>query len=61
MWAGDHYWFYEPLSKKHKAEMPFIDHLPKDKVGAYVPMLFPNLGLAVRIYMEYFSCDTCST
>ena len=45
-WAGPHYWFYEPLSKRHKAELPLIDHIPKDKMGAYVPMLFPNLGLA---------------
>lgn len=45
-WDGPHYWFYEPLSKGHKPEIPVIDHIPKDKIGAYVPMLFPNLGLA---------------
>ena len=25
--------------------MPLIDHIPREKIGAYVPMLFPNIGL----------------
>ena len=45
-WSGPHYWFYEPLSSKHTKEVPYIDHIPNDKLGAYVPMLFPNLGLS---------------
>ena len=45
-WNGPHYWFYEPLSNKHEKELPYIDHIPEDKLGAYVPILFPNLGLA---------------
>ena len=45
-WEGPHYWFYEPLSDNHNAELQMIDHIPEEKVGAYVPMLFPNLGLA---------------
>ncbi len=47
--VGPHYAFWEPLSadyladvEKHAA-MPLI--LPKDQVGAWVPMLFPGLGL----------------
>ena len=28
------------------AAMPLIDHVPREQMGAYVPMLFPNLGLA---------------
>ena len=45
-WEGPHYWFYEPLSENFKAEMEFIDHIKEEEMGAYVPMLFPNLGLA---------------
>lgn len=50
--VGPHYMFYEPFSTDYAkampgaAPMPIIDHIPKDKLGAYVPLLFPNLGLA---------------
>ncbi len=50
--VGDHFYFYEPLSKgyldkiENNSPLPLIGHVPKDKMGAYVPMLFPNLGLA---------------
>lgn len=50
--AGNHFYFYEPLTKayldgiENNAPLPLIDHIPKDKIGAYVPMLFPNLGLS---------------
>ncbi|MBP0028691.1 RHO alpha subunit C-terminal catalytic domain-containing protein [Roseofilum sp. Guam] len=49
--VGDHFHFFEPLSSdyldgiENNAPLPLIDHIPKDKIGAYVPMLFPNLGL----------------
>ena len=49
--AGNHFHFFEPLSPKYldgienNSPLPLIDHIPKDKIGAYVPMLFPNLGL----------------
>jgi len=49
--VGPHFVFYEPLAP-HYAEnlasnsmLPLIDQIPADKVGAYVPMLFPSLGL----------------
>ncbi len=50
-WVGPHYWFYEPLVPEYEANVekisPYvlIDSVPKDKIGAYVPWLFPNLGL----------------
>ncbi|MEM9273415.1 MAG: aromatic ring-hydroxylating dioxygenase subunit alpha [Cyanobacteria bacterium P01_F01_bin.143] len=50
--VGNHFHFYEPLAKKYGADIqnnspyPLIDHIPTDKLGAYVPMLFPNLGLS---------------
>jgi Rieske 2Fe-2S family protein len=51
-WEGPHYWFYEPLVKDYKDDfknaslLPLIDHIPEDKIGAYVPWFFPNIGLA---------------
>lgn len=51
-WEGPHYWFYEPLVKEYMddlenaVQMPLIDHVPTDKIGAYVPWFFPNIGLA---------------
>lgn len=51
-WEGPHYWFFEPLVKEYKDDfknaslMPLIDHIPEDKIGAYVPWFFPNIGLA---------------
>ncbi|MCL3781326.1 aromatic ring-hydroxylating dioxygenase subunit alpha [Prolixibacteraceae bacterium JC049] len=49
--VGPHYVFYEPLEKEYLdnlenyAPYPLIDHIPREQVGAYVPLLFPNLGL----------------
>lgn len=51
-WVGPHYWFYEPLITEYLENLeklssaPLIDTVPKEKIGAYVPWLFPNLGLA---------------
>lgn len=51
-WVGPHYWFFEPLIKKYEKDVenisPYvlIDSVPKGKIGAYVPWLFPNIGLA---------------
>lgn len=50
-WVGPHYWFYEPLIPEYEANAenisPYVlfKSVPKDKIGAYVPWLFPNLGL----------------
>ena len=50
--VGPHFVFYEPLASHYAADlasnaaMPLIDHIPEDQLGAYVPMLFPCLGLA---------------
>lgn len=47
---GPHYAFYEPLSEEYAKDieknspMPLI--MDKDQAGAYVPMLFPGIGLA---------------
>ncbi|WP_459211436.1 aromatic ring-hydroxylating oxygenase subunit alpha [Aquimarina rhabdastrellae] len=51
-WIGPHYWFYEPLVPEYAADVknaspqPLIDSVPEDKIGAYVPWLFPNIGLS---------------
>ena len=48
--VGPHYAFWEPLSADYAANieanapMPLI--LPPDQLGAWVPMLFPGIGLA---------------
>ncbi|MCG8457554.1 MAG: aromatic ring-hydroxylating dioxygenase subunit alpha [Holophagales bacterium] len=50
--VGPHFAFYEPLAPcyaeelEKKSALPLIDHVPREKVGAYVPLLFPCLGLA---------------
>jgi Rieske 2Fe-2S family protein len=50
--AGHHFHFYEPLANDYQrnieanSPLPLIDHIPREKIGAYVPMLFPNLGLS---------------
>ena len=50
-WNGPHYWFYEPLQPDYLADVdnaapqPLISSVPREKIGAYVPWLFPNLGL----------------
>ena len=49
--VGPHFMFYEPLSKDYleslekQSPMPLIDHGTREDLGAYVPMLFPNLGI----------------
>lgn len=49
---GPHYVFWEPLSQwyakdiEKNAPMPLIDEVPREKIGAWVPMLFPGLGFA---------------
>jgi len=48
-WHGPHYAFREPLAAHYakdiekNASMPLI--VPKDQLGAWVPMLFPGLGI----------------
>ncbi len=48
---GPHFAFWEPLSANYAkdieahAPLPLIDHIPKSKMGAWVPMLFPGIGL----------------
>lgn len=50
-WAGPHYWFWEPLVPEYMADVknaspyPLIDKMTNDKMGAYVPWLFPNIGI----------------
>lgn len=51
-WEGPHYWFYEKLIPEYEANVeklsPYvlIDSVPKNKIGAYVPWLFPNIGIS---------------
>jgi phenylpropionate dioxygenase-like ring-hydroxylating dioxygenase large terminal subunit len=48
---GDHYLFWEPLSKKYRENLdrliPYkrIGEVKDQQLGAYVPWLFPSLGL----------------
>ncbi|WP_196888551.1 aromatic ring-hydroxylating oxygenase subunit alpha [Aureivirga sp. CE67] len=50
-WKGPHYWFYEPLMPDYLADVdnavpyPLIKSVPREQIGAYVPWLFPNIGL----------------
>lgn len=50
--VGDHYMFWEPLEKKYAENLddliPFkrISEMTDEYIGAYVPWLFPSLGLA---------------
>lgn len=50
-WKGPHYWFYEPLQPDYLADIdnaapqPLIKSVPREQIGAYVPWLFPNIGL----------------
>jgi Rieske 2Fe-2S family protein len=50
--AGRHYLFFEPPTPEYAkvlpqaAEGPLIDHISHARAGAYVPLVFPNLGLA---------------
>ena len=48
--SGPHFWFVEPLVKEYRdkvekaSPLPIIDHIPEDKIAAYVPLMFPNIG-----------------
>ncbi|WP_299134737.1 aromatic ring-hydroxylating dioxygenase subunit alpha [uncultured Tenacibaculum sp.] len=50
-WKGPHYWFYEPLVTEYLADVdnaspqPLISSVAREKIGAYVPWLFPNIGI----------------
>lgn len=51
--VGPHFAFYEPLKEdfannlEKQSPLPPIDHFTDEQpLGAYVPMLFPNLGIA---------------
>lgn len=50
--VGDHYLFWEPLSKKYRTNLdkliPYkrIKEMTDDYLGTYVPWFFPNLGLS---------------
>lgn len=50
--VGPHFMFWEPLAPHYRenieknAPYPLIDKSPVEKLGAYVPMLFPGIGLA---------------
>lgn len=52
--VGPHYVFFEPLAKSYldgvekQSLLPLIDHGHHDERGAYVPMLFPNVGIAAN-------------
>lgn len=49
--VGPHFAFWEPLEQEYAANlekqssMPLIDHIPESELGAFVPMLFPGIGL----------------
>ena len=51
-YVGDHYYFWEPLSDDYRANIaknsPYPLLMPKEdnRIGAWVPMLFPCTGLA---------------
>lgn len=48
---GPHFAFWEPLEQHYaqnlekNSAMPLIDHIPREQMGAWVPMLFPGIGL----------------
>ncbi len=50
--VGDHYMFWEPLSSEYKDNIDGliptkrIQEMTDEYIGAYVPWLFPNLGLS---------------
>ncbi len=52
MFIGPHYVFWEPVAPEYgkdlekNAAYPLLDEVPRDRAGAWVPMLFPGLGLA---------------
>ena len=44
--------FFEPLARSYldgvekQSPLPLIDHGAPEEMGAYVPMIFPNIGIA---------------
>jgi len=50
--VGDHYMFWEPLSKDYQDNLdkmiPYkrIEEMTDEYIGAFVPWLFPNIGLS---------------
>ena len=48
---GRHWAFFEPLTPSYQqnlakqSPLPIIDHIPTDQMGAYVSLLFPNVGI----------------
>ena len=50
-WHGPHFAFREPLAGWYeavvdrKSPLPLIDRVPRERLGAWVPMLFPGIGL----------------
>ena len=52
--VGPHFALWEPLAADYldgierKSALPLIDHVPRDRIGAWVPMLFPGIGLAAN-------------
>ena len=48
--VGPHYAFWEPLSEQYGADIksnaPYPLIVPSEQAGAWVPMLFPGIGLA---------------
>ena len=69
--AGRHYLFFEPPTKAYREKLPqaamapLIDHVQSAPMGAYVPLVFPNLGLAgseasfSTFYIEPVAVDRC--
>lgn len=49
---GHHFRFWEPLTKEYQQDLkknspyPLVYDVTKEKVGTWVPMLFPGIGLA---------------
>ena len=49
---GKHFAFWEPLEVEYASNikanspLPLIDHIPKELLGAWVPMMFPGIGLS---------------
>ena len=49
-WHGPHFAFWEPLAEDYAASveqlsrLPLIDDIPRERMGAWVPMLFPGIG-----------------
>ncbi len=50
--VGPHFAFWEPATADYldgiegNAALPLIDDVPRDRIGAWVPMLFPGIGLS---------------